>query len=54
MTRAKDHPRLDAELAQEALLDDPGFLRDRGEDASGDVGGTDDRAHIGAVPCERS
>ena len=28
MTRAKDYPRLDDELAQEVLLDDPGFLKE--------------------------
>ena len=35
---AKDHRRVDAQMAQEVLLDDPDFLaRDRREGAPGDA-----------------
>jgi hypothetical protein len=43
---AKDHRRVDAELVQEVLLDDPGFLREIVERVvPAAAGGRDDPSH---------
>ena len=49
----KDHRRLDAELVQEALLDDPSFLREIVERAVQQILEAEMTEHIGAVPYER-
>ncbi len=51
---AKDHRRLDAELAQEVLLDDPGFLRQIVERVVQQMLEAEMTEHIGAAPYERS
>jgi putative transposase len=51
---AKDHRRLNAELAQEVLLDDPGFLRQIVEKVLQEMLEAEMTEHIGAAPYERS
>ena len=51
---AKDHRRADAELAQGALLDDPGFLREIVERVVQELLEAQMTEHIGAAPYERS
>jgi putative transposase len=50
---AKDHRRLDAELVQEALLDDPSFLREIVEQVVQQLLEAEMTEHIGAAPYER-
>ncbi len=50
---ATDHRRVDAELAQEVLLDDPDFLREIVERVVQEVLETEMTEHIGAAPYER-
>jgi putative transposase len=54
VTMTKDHRRLDAELAQEVLLDDPGFLREIVERLVQQLLETEMTEHIGAAPYERT
>jgi putative transposase len=54
VTMAKDHRRLDAELAQEVLLDDPGFLRGIVERVVQQLLEAEMTEHIGAAPYERT
>ena len=49
----KDHRRLDAELVQEALLDDPSFLREIVEQVVQQLLEAEMTEHIGAAPYER-
>jgi putative transposase len=51
---AKDHRRLDAELAQEVLLNDPGFLRGLVERLVQQLLEAEMTEHIGAQPYERT
>jgi putative transposase len=51
---AKDHRRLDAELVQEVLLDDPGFLHEIVERVLQELLEAEMDTHIGAAPYERS
>ncbi len=51
---AKDHRRLDAELAQGILLDDPGFLKEIVERVIQELLEAEMTEHIGAAPYERS
>jgi transposase-like protein len=51
---AKDHRRLDAELAQEVLLDDPDFLRQIVQGVVQQMLEAEMSEHIGAAPYERS
>ncbi len=51
---AKDHRRLDAELAQEVLLDDPGFLRQIVERVVQQMLEAEMTEHVGAAPHERT
>ena len=51
---AKDHRRLNAELAQEVLLDDPGVLRQIVERVLQEMLEAEMTEHIGAAPYERS
>jgi putative transposase len=50
---AKDHRRVDAQMAQEALLDDPAFLREIVERVVQQVLEAEMTEHIGAAPYER-
>ncbi len=50
---AEDHRRADAQLAQEVLLDDPGFLREIVERVVQQVLEAEMTEHIGAAPYER-
>jgi len=51
---AKDHRRLDAELVQEVLLDDPGFPREIVERAVQQILEAEMTEHLlGAAPYER-
>src|SRR3712207_6022537 len=50
---AKDHRRLDAELVQEVLLDDPGFLREVVERVVQRILEAEMTEHVGAAPYER-
>jgi putative transposase len=50
---ARDHRRVDAELVQEALLDDPGFLREIVERAVQHILEAEMTEHVGAAPYER-
>ena len=50
----KDHRRLDAELAQEVLLDDPGFLRGIVQRLVQQLLEAEMTEHIGAAPYERT
>jgi transposase-like protein len=50
---AKDHRRVDAELVQEVLLDDPAFLRELVERAVQQVLEAEMTEHVGAAPYER-
>jgi transposase-like protein len=50
---AKDHRRVDVELVQEVLLDDPGFLRELVERAVQQILEAEMTDHIGAAPYER-
>jgi putative transposase len=54
VTMAKDHRRLDAELVQEVLLDDPGFLHEIVERVLQELLEAEMDTHIGAAPYERS
>jgi len=54
VTMTKDHRRLDAELAQEVLLDDPSFLRGIVERLVQQLLETEMTEHIGAAPYERT
>jgi transposase-like protein len=47
---AKDHRRLDAQLVQEVLLDDPGFLREVVERAVQRILEAEMTEHVGAAP----
>jgi transposase-like protein len=51
---AKDHRRLDAELVQEVLLDDPGFLREIVERMVQQILEAEMTEHIGAAPYQRT
>jgi len=52
-TMAKDHRRVDAQLVQEVLLDDPGFLREVLERALQQILEAEMTEHLGAAPYER-
>jgi putative transposase len=54
VTMTKDHRRLDAELAQEVLLDDPGFLRGIVQRLVKQLLEAEMTEHIGAAPYERT
>src|SRR3990170_4484349 len=54
VTMAKDHRRLDTELAQEVLLDDPGFLRQIVERVVQQMLEAEMTEHVGAAPHERT
>jgi len=49
-----DHRRVDAQMAQEVLLDDPGFLREIVERVVQQILEAEMSEHIGAVPYERT
>jgi len=53
---AKDHPRVDAELVQGVLLDDPGFLREIVQRVVQEelLLEAEMTEHIGAAPYERN
>jgi len=51
---AKDHRRVDAQMAQEILLDDPDFLREIVEKVVQQLLEAEMTEHIGAAPYERS
>ncbi len=51
---AKDHRRLDAQLVQEVLLDDPGFLREIVERVMQQLLEAEMTEHIGASPYQRT
>jgi transposase-like protein len=51
---AKDHRRLDAQLAQEVLLDDPNFLRQILERVVQQILEAEMTEHVGAAPHERT
>jgi len=50
---AKDHRRLDAQLVQEVLLDDPNFLREIVERVVQQILQAEMTEHVGAAPYER-
>jgi putative transposase len=50
----KDHPRVDAQMAQDILLDDPAFLREIVEKVVQQLLEAEMTEHIGAAPYERS
>jgi len=50
----KDHRRVDAELAQEVLLDDPGFLKEIVQRVVQELVEAEMTEHIGAAPYERN
>jgi transposase-like protein len=50
---AKDHRRVDVQMAQEVLLDDPGFLRELVERVVQQVLEAEMTEHIGAA-CEQA
>ena len=50
----KDHRRSDAELVQEVVLDDPGFLREVVERAVQRILEAEMTEHVGAAPHERT
>jgi putative transposase len=50
---AKDHLRVHAQLVQEVLLDDPGFLREVVERAVQQILEAEMTEHLGAAPYER-
>jgi len=50
---AKDHRRLDAQLVQEVLLDDPNFLREIVERVVRQILEAEMTEHVGAAPYER-
>jgi putative transposase len=50
---AKDHRRLDTQLVQEVLLDDPSFLREIVERVVQQILETEMTEHLGAAPYER-
>jgi putative transposase len=50
---AKDHRRVEAQLVQEVLLDDPGFLREVVERAVQQILEAEMTEHVGAAPYER-
>jgi transposase-like protein len=54
VTMATDHRRLDAQLVQEILLDDPGFLREVVERAVQQILEAEMTEHVGAAPYERA
>jgi transposase-like protein len=54
VTMATDHRRLDAELAQGVLLDDPGFLKEIVERVVQELLEAEISEHIGAAPYERN
>jgi putative transposase len=51
---AKDHRRLDAQLVQEVMLDDPAFLRELVERVVQQILEVEMSEHIGAAPYERA
>ena len=51
---ATDHRRVDVELAQEVLLDDPDFLRKIVERVLQELLEAEMTEHVGAAPCERT
>jgi putative transposase len=51
---AKDHRRLDAQLVQEVMLDDPAFLRELVERVMQQILEVEMTEHIGAAPYERA
>jgi putative transposase len=51
---AKDHRRLDTQLVQEALLDDPGFLREIVKRVVQQILQAEMTEHIGAAPYQRT
>jgi putative transposase len=53
-TMTTHHRRLDAESVQEALLDDPAFLREFVEKVAQQLLKAEMTEHIGAAPYERS
>src|SRR5918993_1501671 len=54
VTMAKDHRRLDAQLVQEVMLDDPAFLRELVERVVQQILEVEMSEHIGAAPYERA
>ena len=50
---AKDHRKLDTQLVQEVLLDDPGFLREIVQRAVQQILEAEMTQHLGAAPYER-
>ena len=50
---ARDHPRVDAQMVQEVMLDDPGFLREIVQRVVQQVLEVEMTEHIGAAPYER-
>ena len=50
----KDHRRVDAELVQEVLLDEPGFLREIVERVVQQILEAEMTEHIGAAPYQRT
>ena len=51
---ATDHRKVDAQLVQEVLLDDPGFLREVLERALQQILEAEMTEHLGAAPYERT
>ena len=51
---ATDHPKVNEQLAQEILLDDPNFLREIVERVLQEILEAEMTEHIGAAPYERS
>ncbi len=51
---AEDHRRVDAQMAQEILLDDPSFLREIVERVVQQLLEAEMTEHIGAAPYERT
>src|SRR5215217_6377674 len=54
VTMPQDHRRADAELAQEVLLDNPGFLKEIVERVVQELLEAEMTEHIGAAPYERN
>ena len=50
----KDHRRVDAQMAQEVLLDDPAFLREIVQRVVQQILEAEMSEHIGAAPYERA
>jgi len=54
VTTAKDHRRVNAESAQEVLLDNPGFLKEIVERVLQELLEAEMTEHLGAAPYERN